>query len=72
MENIKVAVLGGGTGMSTLLRGLKKVPFDISGVVTVSDDGRSTGRLREEFNMLAVGDLRKVLVSLAVLIRIVI
>jgi len=65
MENIKVAVLGGGTGMSTLLRGLKKVPFDISGVVTVSDDGRSTGRLREEFNMLAVGDLRKVLVSLA-------
>ena len=65
MENIKVAVLGGGTGMSTLLRGLKKVPFDISAVVTVSDDGRSTGRLREEFNMLAVGDLRKVLVSLA-------
>lgn len=65
MENIKVAVLGGGTGMSTLLRGLKKVPFDISAVVTVSDDGKSTGRLREEFNMLAVGDIRKVLVSLA-------
>lgn len=65
MDKIKVAVLGGGTGMSTLLRGLKKVPFDISAVVTVSDDGKSTGRLREEFNMLAVGDIRKVLVSLA-------
>lgn len=65
MEKIKVAVLGGGTGMSTLLKGLKKLPFDISAVVTVSDDGRSTGRLREEFNMLAVGDIRKVLISLS-------
>ena len=65
MEKIKVAVLGGGTGMSILLKGLKKVPFDISAVVTVSDDGKSTGRLREEFNMLAVGDIRKVLISLS-------
>lgn len=65
MEKMKVAVLGGGTGMSTLLRGLKKLPFDISAVVAVSDDGKSTGRLREEFNMLAVGDIRKVLVSLS-------
>jgi len=65
MKQIKIAVLGGGTGMSTLLNGLKKLPFDISAVVTVSDDGKSTGRLREEFNMPAVGDIRKVLISLS-------
>ncbi len=65
MDQIKLAVLGGGTGMSTLLRGLKRLPFDISAVVSVCDDGKSTGRLREEFNMLAVGDIRKVLISLS-------
>ena len=65
MKPIKIAVLGGGTGMSVLLRGLKKLPFDISAVVSVCDDGKSTGRLREEFNMLAVGDIRKVLISLS-------
>lgn len=65
MKKNKIAVLGGGTGMSILLSGLKKLPFDISAVVTVSDDGRSTGRLREEFNILAVGDIRKVLISLS-------
>ena len=65
MKAIKIAVLGGGTGMSVLLRGLKKLPFDISAVVSVCDDGKSTGRLREEFNMLAVGDIRKVLISLS-------
>ena len=46
MKPIKVAVLGGGTGMSTLLKGLKRLPFDISAVVSVCDDGKSTGRLR--------------------------
>lgn len=65
MKPIKVAVLGGGTGMSTLLKGLKRLPFDISAVVSVCDDGKSTGRLREEFNTLAVGDIRKVLISLS-------
>lgn len=65
MKGIKIAVLGGGTGMSVLLKGLKKLPFDISAVVSVCDDGKSTGRLREEFNMLAVGDIRKVLISLS-------
>ncbi|MEI3507949.1 MAG: gluconeogenesis factor YvcK family protein [Bacilli bacterium] len=65
MEDIKIAVLGGGTGMSVLLRGLKKLPFDISAVVSVCDDGKSTGRLREEFNMPAMGDIRKVLISLS-------
>lgn len=65
MNDKKIAVLGGGTGMSVLLRGLKKLPFDISAIVSVCDDGSSTGRLREEFNIPAVGDIRKVLVSLS-------
>ncbi len=61
----KVVVLGGGTGMSFLLKGLKEFPVDITAVVSVCDDGQSTGRLRREFNIPAVGDIRKVLVSLA-------
>lgn len=61
----KVVILGGGTGLSTLLRGLKQFPIDISAVVSVCDDGRSTGRLREEFNTLAVGDIRQVIVALS-------
>lgn len=61
----KVVVLGGGTGMSTLLRGLKQFPLDLTAVVSVCDDGRSTGRLREEFNIPAVGDIRQVLVALS-------
>ena len=65
MKNKKVVVLGGGTGLSTLLKGLKLFPVDITAVVSVSDDGRSTGRLREEFNTIAVGDIRQVMVSLA-------
>ena len=65
MKNKKVVVLGGGTGLSTLLKGLKLFPLDISAVVSVSDDGKSTGRLREEFNTIAVGDIRRVITSLA-------
>ena len=65
MKEIKLAVLGGGTGMSQLLKGLKKLPFDIATIVSVCDDGKSTGRLREEFNQPAVGDIRKVLISLS-------
>ncbi len=61
----KVVILGGGTGMSTLLRGLKLLPLDITAVVSVSDDGRSTGRLREEFNTVAVGDIRQVITALS-------
>ena len=61
----KVVVLGGGHGLSVLLSGLKLFPIDITAVVSVADDGASTGRLREEFNIPAVGDLRKVLVSLS-------
>ena len=61
----KVVVLGGGTGISYLLRGLKNFPVDITAVITVSDNGRSTGKLRKEFNTPAVGDIRKVITSLS-------
>ena len=61
----KIVVLGGGTGQSILLSGLKKFPFDITSIVSVCDDGKSTGRLRKEFNVPAMGDLRRVLISLA-------
>jgi uncharacterized cofD-like protein len=57
----KVVVLCGGRGSSALLRGLKLFPVDITAVVTISDDGKSAGRLREEFNIPALGDLNKVL-----------
>ncbi len=63
--NKKVVVLGGGTGLSTLLRGLKQFPLDLTAIVAVSDDGRSTGRLREEFKTPAVGDIRQVIVALS-------
>ena len=61
----KVVVLGGGTGLSCLLSGLKEYPIDITAIVSVCDDGSSTGILREEFNIPAVGDVRKVLVALS-------
>ena len=60
-----VVVIGGGTGLSTLLRGLKLFPMNITAIVTVADDGSSTGRLRKEFDTPAVGDLRNVLVALS-------
>lgn len=63
--NKKVVILGGGTGTSTLVRGLKQFPVDMTVVVSVCDDGRSTGKLREEFDIPAVGDLRKVLASMS-------
>ena len=63
--NKRVVILGGGTGTSTLVRGLKDFPVDLSVVVSVCDDGSSTGKLREEFDIPAVGDLRKVIASLS-------
>ena len=78
---MRVVALGGGTGLSTLLRGLKqrvphaagllsvpaKAPLiaDLSAVVTVTDDGGSSGRLRRDFNMLPPGDLRNCMVALS-------
>ena len=61
----KVVVFGGGTGISYLLRGLKDFPIDITAVITVSDNGRSTGKLRQEFHIPAVGDIRKVITNLS-------
>jgi uncharacterized cofD-like protein len=65
MDKPKIVVIGGGTGLSVLLRGLKHFPLDITAIVTVADDGGSTGRLRKEFNIPAIGDLRNVIVSLS-------
>ena len=61
----KVVVIGGGTGLSNLLRGLKSYTNNLTAIVTVADDGGSSGRLREDFNMIAPGDLRNCLVALA-------
>ncbi|MFA5287097.1 MAG: uridine diphosphate-N-acetylglucosamine-binding protein YvcK [Candidatus Omnitrophota bacterium] len=61
----KVAVVGGGTGLSVLLTGLKQFTSNISAIVTVADDGGSSGRIREEFDMLPPGDIRNCLVALA-------
>jgi len=65
MVRKKVVVLGGGTGTSTLLCGLKKMPIDITAVIAVSDNGSSTGKLRKEFSIPAVGDIRQVLTNLS-------
>lgn len=63
--NKNVVVLGGGTGQSILLSGLKKFPVNITAVVSVADDGRNTGKLREQFNIPAMGDVRRVLIALS-------
>lgn len=61
----KVVAIGGGTGLSTLLRGLKAYTSNITAIVTVADDGGSSGRLREELGILPPGDIRNTLVALA-------
>lgn len=60
-----VTVVGGGTGLSVLLRGMKDATRNITAIVTVADDGGSSGRLRQEFNVIPPGDLRNCLVALA-------
>lgn len=61
----KVVVIGGGTGMPVVLRGLKNLPIDLVAVVTVADDGGSTGRLRNELEIPAPGDIRNVIAALS-------
>ena len=61
----KIVVIGGGTGLSTLLRGLKTYSANITAIVTVADDGGSSGRLRQEFGVLPPGDIRNCLAALA-------
>lgn len=61
----KIVAIGGGTGLSTLLRGLKDYSANITAIVTVADDGGSSGRLRREIGVLPPGDIRNCLASLA-------
>ncbi|MCK4450916.1 MAG: YvcK family protein, partial [Anaerolineae bacterium] len=61
----KVVVIGGGTGLSTLLRGLKEYTTNITAIVTVADDGGSSGRLRRELGVLPPGDFRNCIAALA-------
>ncbi|WP_078555719.1 gluconeogenesis factor YvcK family protein [Bacillus alkalicellulosilyticus] len=65
MVKKKIVVIGGGTGLSVLLRGLKTFPVEITAIVTVADDGGSSGRLRQELNIPPPGDVRNVLTALA-------
>jgi uncharacterized cofD-like protein len=62
---LNIVTIGGGTGLSTLLRGLKHADVGITAIVTVADDGGSTGRIRKEFDIPAPGDIRNCLVALA-------
>jgi len=64
MKN-KITGIGGGTGLSTLFRGLRNKDLDISGIISVTDDGGSSGRLREGFGILPPGDFRNCLVALS-------
>src|SRR6201998_3231568 len=77
VDSLRVVAMGGGTGMSTLLHGLREhvtasgpvakpgLIADLAAVVTVTDDGGSSGRLRQDFNMLPPGDLRNCMVALS-------
>src|SRR6476661_2935187 len=68
---LKIVSIGGGTGLSTLLRGLKRYvkaaegSLELTAIVTVTDDGGSSGRLRREFDVLPPGDIRNCLVALS-------
>lgn len=64
-SSLVVVAVGGGTGLSSLLRGLKRYDIGITAVVTVADDGGSTGRIRSEFDIPAPGDIRNCLAALA-------
>ena len=61
----RIVTIGGGTGTFTVLSGLKKYPAQLTAIVTMADDGGSTGRLRDEFGVLPPGDLRQSLVALS-------
>ena len=65
IKNLKTVGIGGGTGLSTILSGIKNFTNDITAIVTVTDDGGSSGRLRQDYNMPPPGDIRNCIVSLA-------
>lgn len=60
-----VVVIGGGSGLSTLLRGLRDYPLNITAIVAMTDDGASSGRLRRDFGVLPPGDIRKCIAALS-------
>ena len=64
-RNPKIVIIGGGTGLPVLLRGLKRYPVDITAIVTVADDGGSSGRIRDDLQIPPPGDVRNVLVALS-------
>src|SRR6202140_67938 len=70
MEPLRIVAIGGGTGLSTLLHGLKRYALEpreveITAIVTVSDDGGGSGRLRRDFDVLPPGDIRNCMVALS-------
>lgn len=65
VKDVKIVVFGGGTGLSVLLSGLRKYTVNVTAIVTVADDGGSSGRLRGELGILPPGDIRDCLVALA-------
>ncbi|QQG50335.1 MAG: YvcK family protein [Candidatus Berkelbacteria bacterium] len=64
-DHLKIVALGGGSGLATLLRGLKSYPVKLTAIVTMTDNGRSSGRLRRETGILPPGDVRNCLTALA-------
>jgi len=64
-RGLKIVAIGGGTGLSALLQGLKQYTSNLTAIVTVADDGGSSGKLREDFDILPPGDIRNCLVALA-------
>ena len=65
MKQIKVVLIGGGTGLSVLARGLREFPIDITAIVTVADNGGSTGKIRDVMDIPAPGDIRNVIAALS-------
>ncbi|MCJ1656888.1 YvcK family protein [Staphylococcus sp. NRL 21/187] len=65
MKQLKIVLIGGGIGLSVLARGLREYPIDITAIVTVADDGGSTGKIRNEMDIPAPGDIRNVIAALS-------
>ncbi len=65
MRQIKVVLIGGGTGLSVMARVLREFPIDITAIVTVADNGGSTGKIRDEMDIPAPGDIRNVIAALS-------
>lgn len=64
-KQTNIVIIGGGTGLSVLIRGIKNLPINITAIVTMTDDGASSGRLRRAYGLLPPGDIRQCLVAMA-------